>query len=195
MFMDHGTHTIVRNRLLGFTLIEVLITVALAAFLMAAMAQLYVMYGQMVLSQRAAIEVVLGDGSLVDTVRAAGMQASQVVAAHTFSGVDLASGTTTALFELPAIDASGAIIVNAYDYIGIYASDHDAYHVIDAAPGSVRVSGQKRLTDVLDELRFTYDNASFPLVTSVIVDATTTATVKGQTSKLHLREHIYLRNI
>lgn len=179
----------------AFTFIEVVITVALFSLLTLAITELYIMYGRITLFQQSSIAVVLGGSSIVDTVHTAGLQALQVVATHIFSGVEYNSGTTTALFELPAIDASGAIIPNAYDYIGIATSSTSAYRLVDAAQGSARVSGEKRLTDVLEALRFTYDNPSFPLVTSVTVDATTSATVRGDVTQTHLRGSVYLRNL
>ncbi len=162
---------------------------------MLASVQLYVMYGRVTIFQQSSIEVALGASSIMDAVRTAGMQAKRVIAAHTFSGVSYNSGTTTALFELPAIDVSGAIITNAYDYIGIYASSTSVYRLIDAAPSSSRLSGKKQLTSVLGALTFTYDNPSFPLVTSITVNATTSATVRGEVTQTHLRDHIYFRNL
>ncbi|MFA6414434.1 MAG: type II secretion system protein [Candidatus Paceibacterota bacterium] len=179
----------------GFTLIEILITTALFLVTMVAMTQLYIAYGRVIELQKSSISVALDGSSIVEAVRTAGLQADHVVAAHTFSGEDYTTGTTTALFELPAVDASGAIIENAYDYIGIYASSTSVYRTIDAAPGSARVSGSKRLTQALDALRFTYDNASIPLVGSVTVDATTSAMLRGETTQVHLHQHIQLRNL
>ncbi len=179
----------------AFTLIEVVITTALFTALMVAIAQLYVVYGQVVLFQKSSIGVALGGSAIVDAVRTAGLQANQVVATHTFSGTSYSSGATTVIFEMPAIDASGAIIGTAHDYVGITASSTNVYRLTDAAPGSARVSGTKRLTTVLSALNFTYDNASFPSVTNVTVDATTSDQVKGEVTQRHLRERVYLRNL
>ncbi|MDO8566682.1 MAG: hypothetical protein Q7R58_00830 [bacterium] len=179
----------------AFTLIETIITVTLFVILMLAITQLYIVYGRIITFQQSTIAVALGGSSIVDAARTAGLQAKQIVAEHTFSGISYKSGTTTALFELPAIDASGAVIPNAYDYIGIATSSTSAYHLVDAAPGSVRLSGEKQLTDVLEALSFTYDNPSFPSVTSITIDATTSAVVRGEITQTHLRGHIYLRNL
>lgn len=179
----------------GFTLIEVVITVALSLVLVLAVAQLYLVYGRSILSEQSSIDVMLGGGSIVDTVQAAGLQADHIVASHTFAGTNYNSGPTTILFELPAVDASGSIIANTYDYVGVYASGTEVYRVIDAASGSTRASGSKRLTGVLNALLFTYDNANFPAVTSAIVDATTTALSHGQQAQTHIRKNIYLRNL
>lgn len=179
----------------AFTLIEVVVTIALFSILVLGVSELYLAFGRTITQQNATIRVTLGGSALMDAVRSAGLQAGHIVAAHTFSGMSLTSDSTTALFELPAVNASGSIIANTYDYIGIYASGANAYRVTDGAPGSVRLSGRKVLTDALDALSFTYDNSSFPAVTSFTAEATTSAAVRGQTMQTHLREHMYLRNL
>lgn len=179
----------------AFTLIEVVITIGLFIIVMLGMSELYIVYGRAIVSQKAAISVALDGNSIMDAVSSAARQADHVVATHTFSGVAYTSGATTALFELPAYDASGAIIANTFDYIGISASGASVYRIIDAAAGSVRVSGRKQIANVLEDLNFTYDTDIFPSVTSVIVSATTSAAARGVTSRLHLQEHAYLRNL
>jgi len=179
----------------GYTLVEVLITVVLFTLLVLGITQLYVVYGRVISLQTSSIGIALNGSSIIDAVRAAALPADHVVAAHTFSGVGYTTSADTALFELPAIDSSGAVIPNAYDYVGIYASGTNVYRVIDAAVGSVRIAGTKRLTDALGALSFTYDNADLTLVTNVVVDATTTAVVHGQTTQVHLRTRVYLRNL
>lgn len=179
----------------AFTLIETVVTTALFAVLMLAITQLYIMYGRIVTFQQSAIGVSLGGSRIIDAVHATGLQAKNVIATRTFSGVAHNSGATEVVFEIPSIDASGAIISGSYDYVCIYSAGTDVYKIVEAAAGSTRVSETKRLSDVVDELNFTYDNASFPLVTSVSVNATTSATVRGELTQVHLRDHIYLRNI
>lgn len=179
----------------AFTLIEIVITIAISTILILAITQLYALYGRTIASQEATIGVTLGASGIMEAVRAAGLQADHIVASHTFSGVTHSSSATTVIFELPAIDVSGAIIEGVYDYVGISASDTRVYRFIDAGPGSVRFSGTKILTSVLDAINFTYDNADLASAMSFTADATTTALVKGQTFKTHLREHIYLRNL
>lgn len=179
----------------AFTLIEVMITVALFVVLALGIEQLYVVYGRLINLQTSSIGVALGASAIMDATRNAALQADHVVASHPFSGTTYASGTSTAVFELPSIDASGSAIAGTFDYVGIYASGTSAYRVVDAAAGSSRISGMKQLTPLLTALTFTYDNASFPSVTSVIADATTSAVVRGQTTAVHLEGHFYLRNL
>lgn len=178
----------------AFTFIEVLITIALFTVLIIGIAELYLVYGKVVAFQEASISAVLDGDSVVGAVGVAGSQASRIVAVRVFFGTNYTSGTTTVIFELPSVDSSG-VILDTYDYVGIYASSTGAYRTVDAAAGSVRTSGQKRLTDSLNALSFTYDDVSFPSVTSVTVDATTTSVVHGQTTYRHVRGHVYLRNL
>lgn len=179
----------------AFTLVETIIVIALFVVVMFGAMQLYLIFGRVIIGQESTIDVTLDSSTLVDAVRHAGAQASQVVASHTFSGVSYNSGTTTAIFKLPAIDSSGALIAGSFDYVGIHASGTEAYRFIDGAQGSARTSGTKLLANTLKALRFTYDNGSFPLVTSVVTDATTSALVRGQDTQRHLRGVVHLRNL
>ncbi len=179
----------------AFTLVEVLVTMALSVILLLTIVQLYIMYGRLITFHQTSIGITLDGSSIMDATRTNGAQAESVVAAHSFSGVNYDSGATTAIFKLPSLDATGAIIDGAYDYVGIYASGESAYRLIDAAPGSVRVSGQKRLSGMLDALSFAYDSPVFSSVTSVTIDATTSVMIRGEAVRTHLRERIYLKNI
>ena len=102
---------------------------------------------------------------------------------------------TTVIFELPSVDASGSIIAGTYDYVGIHASSTEAYRLVDAAPTSSRVDEKKRLTNVLDAVSFSYDDANFSLVTNITASATTSSVVRGETMLTNVRERVYMRNI
>lgn len=179
----------------AFTLIETLVSVALFAIAMLAVTQLYTVFWNLIEFQNPKIEVALGANSIVGAVHTLGLQATSIVESHVFFGTSYSSGATTAIFEIPAIDASGNIISGVYDYAAVLASSTSAYRLIDAAPTSARVSETKQLTRVLGALMFVYNNPDFALATGVTVDATTSATAKGQTIQAHLRARAYLRNL
>lgn len=178
----------------AFTLIETVVTIAIALVLVLATTQLYVVYGRIILVEQSSIEVTLGGSSIMDATRDAGLQAVRVVETHAFSGVTYTSATSTVIFELPTVDQSGVIVAGSYDYVAIFASSTDVYRIADVAVGSSRSAGQKQLTSVLGALSFIYDSATFSAVTSVLVDATMSATTRGVTTSAHFHEHIYLRN-
>jgi len=179
----------------AFTLLEVLITIGVSVVLMAASIQLYVVYGRAILYQKSAIEGTLGGSSIMDTTRATGLQAGRIVTSHIFSGTTYLTGAETVIFELNSLDSSGNSIPDRYDYIAFYATGTRVYRIVEAGTGSVRVPGRTQLTNVLGELRFTYDNADYSLATNVTVSATTSAVVREDTVQAHFYERIYLRNL
>lgn len=179
----------------AFTLVEVLITVALFVVTMLALTQLYLVFGRLVAIQNPSIEVSLDADRIVDTVRTFGLQANRVVSTHSFSGTTYTSGTTTVIFELPAVDSAGGVVPSMYDYVGVHASSTNVYRLIDVAAGSARAPGTKQLTSVLGTLDFAYDSSIFSSVTSLTVNATTSVVVREQVVQTHRRGHIYLRNL
>jgi len=179
----------------AFTLIEVIVVIAISAVITLATVQFYIVYGRVIISQKSAIEVALGGSNIIDAVRSAGLPASHIVASHVFAGTTYNTGATTAIFEIPAADNAGAVILGAYDYVCIYALGSIVYRLTDASLGSARTSGQNQLTNVLGELRFTYDAADYTLAKSVVVSATTSLITRGEPTQAYFHEHVFLRNI
>ncbi len=179
----------------GYTLIEVTVTIALFLIALLGVAQLYIVYERVISLQSASIDVALDASAIADAVRTNGEQADHVVASHTFPAATLSTGASTVIFELPSIDSTGTAIPSTFDYVGIYATGTSAYRLTDAAAGSARVSGTKLLTTVLQALSFTYDSATISAITNVSAEATTSSTVRGQLRQVHVREHVYLKNL
>lgn len=179
----------------GFTLIETVVLIGVTTLIMVAISTLYVSYGRMYLAQIGLIEVTLGANAIVNAAHDAALQANQIVASHAFSGTTYTSGTTTAIFRLPAVDSAGVVLTGLYDHVAISASGTSAYQFTDAVSGSARTTGTKQLTDVLGALAFTYNTTNLTQATSTYIDATTTTTAHSQTAEIHLRERLYLRNL
>ncbi len=171
------------------------VAIGLAVVLMGAVAALYIFYGNVLQGQTSVIGVAHGADAVVSAVVTAGLQADHVVASHAFSGVTYASGTTSAIFELPSVGSTGNVIPGSYDYIGFYASGTNAYQIVDAASTSARTSREKFLTTALGALSFSYNGQAFASTTMVTVDATTSAMVKDTNFRTHLRESVHLRNL
>jgi len=120
--------------------------------------------------------------------------ADAVLATHTFaSGVHTSSATTLVL-ELPAVDASGATIQNAYDYAAVYAVGEQVYCLIEASGGSARISGTTELSATTHTLTFTYDASDFANVTAVTASVITDSIVGGTTLSDRRQEYFRLRN-
>lgn len=179
----------------AFTLIEVLIVTTVSAVLLAATTQLYVFMGRTVVFQHATIETVLGGSRIMDAARTYGLQANQIVSTHDISGTTFTTGTTTVVFELSSVDGTGAVIPATYDYIAIDTTGSDLFQYTDAAIGSARTSGAKKLADNLGSIQITYNDPQPSLATGLTVSATTSELIRGVTTQVHFAEDIYLRNI
>lgn len=179
----------------AFTLVEILISTAVVSLIMLVLYNVYTGYNAVFVIQQARVEVNGSAREVVDEFKHTALQASQVVTSHTFSGENYTSGVDVAVFRLPAIASTGATITGVYDYVAFFATSTSVYKVTDAGAGSARGSGSKRLSDTLNTLAFTYNNASLSLSTSTEIDIQTQKTVKGQMIQAHLHESARLRNI
>lgn len=179
----------------GFTIVELLIVIAVAGLIGAAMIELFISYDSTVSLQRASIETDTSATMLTNELRDMILQANAIVASHAFSGTSLSTGTTSLVLSLPSIDSAGSVINGTYDYIGFYASGTIAYRLIDANGSSARVSGSKQLSRALSSMTFSYPVADATQATSTTFSIITSMTVRGKTTEARLSESVYLRNI
>ena len=184
-----------KNLLKAFTLLEVLIALALFTVMLLALVRFFISYNTSYGFERVLVSTSHSANVLMDEITGAVLPADQVMTTHTFSGITHSSDASTLVVELPSIDNTGAVIAGSYDYIAFYADGVRVYEVIDADAASSRTSRVRLLSDTISGLSFSYDNISFPSVTSVTVDLTTSASYKTQNTESHLREQVYLRNL
>jgi Tfp pilus assembly protein FimT len=182
------------THLRGFTLVETIIVVALFTVMLFALFDFFINYNATYLHEEAVVKTASSAGALVNEVARMAAGAGQVLPSRTIDGVTYASGTSTLVLELPAVSASGAVVVGAYDYVAFYAEGASAYRVIEADGASTRTSGRKRLSDTLSSLLFTYDSPSFPDVTKVTIDVVTAVSIKASIVDQHLTQQVTLRN-
>lgn len=192
--MKHTKATIER-RPCGFTLLETLIVIGISTVAFAALVNMYLTFNSVYGYQQAFIAAAGSAGTSMNAFSATVLPASAVLASHTFSGIAYSSGSGTLVLELPAIDASGVTIVGVKDYVVFYASGTTLYRLTETAVESSRTPGLKTLSQTLNTLTFTYDNADLTKATSVTVDITTRAAFKHHVVDSHLREQLYLRNL
>ncbi len=178
----------------GFTLVETLIVVAVVAILGGAIASMWIGYNNFFAVEEAQVDAAGSAARVVSHVETAAMQASGVVASHTFSGTTITSTSTALVLQLPSIDSSGNIISNAYDYVAFYASSTDAYEATDPAAGSTRVAGTVALSDALQSLAFNYYAVPLTDATSTRIDISTSVSLLHGSATDHLAETVYLRN-
>jgi type II secretory pathway pseudopilin PulG len=178
----------------GFSTIEVVIVVAISAIVLLAVTEIYVTYNNSYIYQNARINDASSAARYLGEFSDLGLQADAVSASRTVSGTTYTTSSSTVVFELPAINSSGDVIANTYDYAIFYASSTGAYRTLDSNGSSARVAGTKKFSDVLNNLTFTYDSGTPSSATTVTADITTKSVVKQETFITHLKQQVYLRN-
>ena len=178
----------------GFSIIEMVIVIAISVIIMLSVIEIYITYSNSYLYQNAAINTSSSAAAFLNEFSDMSLQADAIVASRTVSGTTYTTGSTTVVFEIPAINSSGDVVSNAYDYAILYASSTGAYRLLDVNGSSVRVAGTKKFSDFVNNLTFTYDNGSPTAATSVTADITTISLVKQETFSSHLKQQVYLRN-
>lgn len=180
----------------AFTLVEILVVLAIVSFIVAAITDLLLHYNSTLTLQQATIDVDMSANQVVYEVEQAALQASAISASHTFGSATYYSGSSALVLQVPSIDSSGNIISGSNDYIAFFAtSTTNAYEVVDAAVGSSRGDTTRLLSDVLSTLTFTYGTTTPANATSTTVDVVTSTMVGTTTISRHLDEQVYLRNI
>ncbi len=179
----------------GFTLIETVVVVAIFIILSLALSNLYVNYYQSYYSQQAIIKVASSCSAAANEMQNAALQADQIVASHTFSGIVYSSGQNVLVLEIPSIDSSGNIVSGKYDYMVFYATGTLLYKLVQADAASSRMSGQKQLSSTLSTITFVYNNGDLSQADKIDIDINMQAVAGRQTIPYHIHQEIYLRNL
>ncbi len=192
IFLQSGSWKLTATR--GFSAIEVIIVITISTLVMIMLANMFVTFNTSYTYQNARINTSSSAALFLNELSDYSLQASQIVSSRTFSSATYTTGSTTVIFELPAIDSSGNVLASTYDYVVFFASSTNLYRIVDANAGSTRLDGTKLLSDVLSNVTLTYDNVTPSSATSIVVNVLTQAVVKGKTAQSHLRQTVYLRN-
>lgn len=179
----------------GLTLIETLITIAISAAMLAALANLFAAFTSLYSFQQTAKEQGDATGTLIHDVEALALPADHILASHTFAEGSYSSGTNVLVLEVPALDTNGAVLPDHYDYAAFYLSGTSAYRLINADASSARHSGVTTLGTSVRSLTFSYDNPDVSQATQVAVDVVASSTYREQESVSHLAETLRLRNL
>lgn len=179
----------------GLTLVETIITIAIAAAMLAALANLFGAFSSLYDYQQAAKGAGDAAGSVIHAVEDLVLPADRILATHTFSEGTYGSSAGALVLELPSIDASGVLISGHDDYAAFYASGTAAYRLIDADAASARHSGTTKLGENVRSLVFTYNNADVSQADQVTVDVVASSTSRGQPTASRLTETLRLRNL
>ncbi len=184
-----------KNNSRGFSIVETVVVVFIFGLIVVVIYTVYSNYSGVIGTQEALMDTAGSLSATMVDIEKSVNQADKVVSTHTFSDTTVTSTSTSLVVEMPAVDASGNIVTNIYDYIGYYATGTKAVRVVDAAASSSRQTSSRSFSQTLSALKFTYDNSDLTLVTNITVDATTSTVVKQKTITSHLKQTDYMRNI
>lgn len=179
----------------GFTLIETIIVVALFAIMIVAIFGLFDYHAKIYKYQEALVRVSGSARSALNAIQFYTLQAHAVLASQTVNGTAYTSnGSSTMILQLPALNGSGNIISNTWDYVVFHVNGANLIETIQADPASSRNSGDVLLSDSLQSIVFTYDNNSFPLVGKVTLSLQTTQQLVSGTVSFQTEGTFSLRN-
>ncbi len=123
--------------------------------------------------------------------------ATAVLASQTINGILYTTSTDTLVLKLPTVDAAGNVDTTNSDYIAIYRDTTvvtDVYTDIEAAAGSAKPNGKKRLTGNNTLLAFSYNDPVPYDATRVSVFLVNQKAVRGTTATSKEWTSIFLRN-
>lgn len=178
----------------GFTIIEVVITIALTAILLLALFSLFDWHNRLFYFQQAEVYVSGSARSSLNDLSTYIAQSSAVLDTHTFGSNNYSSGANTIVLQLPSTDASGNILANTFDYVAFYTTGGQLMEQVLPASGSFRTAVTKQLSDTLNTITFTYDDPDFDQVKNVTIDIATQAKAGKQTINYTLHQKVFLRN-
>lgn len=168
----------------GVSLIETLVTVAIAMVLTLALLGLYQVYGNLYGLGRMHFSAVGGVRSPLSEIVEYVSQAHRVAESHDFGGVVYSSGSSTLVLEIPSVNADSRTVAESWDYVVFYKDGERLYRRLQPAASSARSALTRQLSDVAANLAFSYDAENFSLVKKVGV-ALGTFTREGRVAVSH----------
>src|SRR3989344_1376238 len=163
----------------AFTLPEVLVVIALVAVMSSLLAGIFLSNNRFYENQSGEIQAVSAARQAADYLNEAGRASTSLSASIVYSWTTYTQGANLVIFQMPALDASKAIIAGTYDYV-ILGRDPDnpfptrLIYIVSAAPGSYRKSRLVELSNKLASINFTYDNADPNIARNINYDLTLT---------------------
>ena len=178
----------------GFTLTETIITIAMTAVIMMALANLYLNFNSLYAYQQTFVATTNAARNGISALRSSVLPANQVLVSHSFSGTTVTSGANALVLTVPSVDAAGDIVSGAYDYIGFYLVGTELIENTEANAASTRRTGIRRAATLVASIVFTYDTANVTEASRVAADITTRLTTKNGPVETSLFGQFYLRN-
>lgn len=166
----------------GFSYIEVVVIIAIIAMLSIVLMDVFISHGELFNTTMANVDLQMQRARTLERLGSMTRVASSVQFSQTIDGVLYTTSDDTLVLGLPSIDATGAVIDNAFDYAALYL---DAVHpnelrlVIGANAASSRTPVTQLLSDKVAGLTFQYDRFLPEESETVFVQAVFSTTSSG----------------
>ncbi len=186
----------------GFTLIEILVAIALVAILSAVLASVVTYTSRSAAIERTRSDLIVENRRLLDDTMRMVKAANTVLRSATVLGSLYTTDAQTLVLQVPAVDSAQSIVPNATDLI-VFRLNGVRYELRqEGATGSIRPNTANRAySKRVNNLAFTYYDvngnvldANFQNAYMVAVFSTLSATVRSQTIISSLTEKATLRN-
>lgn len=154
------------NKYLGFTLAETVVVIGLFAVMLVYGVGILIWNNRFYNTQSGEIRAINSTRNIADFINEYGRLAVQIEPSRTFNSVAYTSDSTGVIFRVPAVDDTGEIIDNVYDYIFLSQDPNLSNRfllIVDADLTSDRGTRTLELSDALSAVNFSYDNADLSI--------------------------------
>ncbi|MEA3249213.1 MAG: prepilin-type N-terminal cleavage/methylation domain-containing protein [Patescibacteria group bacterium] len=181
----------------GFSLMESITVLGVMAMLLIIIAQIFIVSYDIYAKQTAKADnstsAVLAARAISESTRGA----TEVLDTGTINSTVYTSSDDELVLKLPAIDGSGNIIVDSYDYIAFYRDGTDTTKIfsdIESDASSYRFSGQKLVTAYNEAMNFRYNNPTIADASRVSIYIRNAQVVRQANLEAEAWTSIFLRN-
>lgn len=174
----------------GFTLIEVLVVVAIFAVCAVVLTSLFIGQNRIYKTETAELNVTSDARAALDDIDNFVRAATRTM--DTYS--TYTAGSQVLILQIQSINASNQLLPGVYDYAVYYLTGNDLFREIFPDPSSARPAQLKKLASNVTGLVFTYNNLDLALVTQVTTDLTIQENAGVQIRSITLSSKARLRN-
>ncbi len=179
----------------GFTIIEVIVVVALTATLLVGMLGIFDWQNKIYQLEQANIFATGSARVAMNNILPVVAQGVSIIGSRTVSGTNYTTGAGTIIVQLPSFDGSNNVIDSTYDYVVYHSNGTNLNQIVELAASSNRKISNKLLSDKIQSFALSYNNGDPTLASQVTVDINTQSFYRGSSSATaHLVETIFLRN-
>ncbi|HTM68968.1 MAG TPA: prepilin-type N-terminal cleavage/methylation domain-containing protein [Candidatus Binatia bacterium] len=181
----------------GFTLIEMMVSLAVMTVMLIIVTQIFIADYDIVQRQIARTDVDTGTSLAVRTISQLARGAIAVLGTQTVNGTSYTSSSSVLVLKMPSVSSSGAVLANTYDYVAFARDGSDPtklYADVQAASGSVRISLRRLLSPDVSLLTFRYNASDITKATRVETYLVDVATSRGSTLTSKAWTALFFRN-